>query len=272
MACIRDGYGALLGDRPDKRDPLWYFSSRKELICAFCDFMVAHEAMIQQRVLYGDLSPNNFVISEGIGYFIDFDHASIIKEGETFTVSFGTRTVPYISMCILKKMSKNTDIIKKSKTTIDAKKSNSNTNSIAQLELVEHNSSDDLESLFYIFFEFVSKYGGAHGTLAPTWDKTTMPVSEYFTEFKPIINEWRTRIHRTESNLEGAIIHEHIFQMLAKFITKLNNEEPSPLPSPPLPVAPPSAPSTHRTGAPPIIQPMAGPSLRRSLRLSAGQT
>jgi tRNA A-37 threonylcarbamoyl transferase component Bud32 len=51
---------------------------------------IAHEAMIQQRVLHGDLSPNNFMIHEGIRYFIDFDHASIIKEGETFTVSFGT--------------------------------------------------------------------------------------------------------------------------------------------------------------------------------------
>ncbi|KAG1808803.1 hypothetical protein EV424DRAFT_1350235 [Suillus variegatus] len=274
MACIWDGYGALLGDRPDKRfcnryhwgllltpygDPLWDFSSRKELICAFCDFMVAHEAMIQQRVLHGDLSPNNFVISEGIGYFIDFDHVSIIKEGETFTVSFGTGTVPYISMCILKKMSKNADIIKKSKMTVNARRSDNRTNSFAQLALVEHNP-----------------IWRAHGTLTPTWDKTTMPwadayenlgatsgllatflakkgamseddiltdrVSDYFAEFKPIINEWHTQIHCTESNLEGAVIHEHIFEMLAKFITKLNNEAPSPLPSPPLLVAPPSAP------------------------------
>jgi hypothetical protein len=27
--------------------------------------------------------------------------------------------------------------------------------------LIEHRPSDDLESLFYIFFEFVAKYGGA---------------------------------------------------------------------------------------------------------------
>ncbi|KAG2365995.1 hypothetical protein BDR07DRAFT_1373941 [Suillus spraguei] len=189
MACIQDGYGALLGDMLDKRfcnryhqhllltlcgDPLWNFSSRKELICTFRDFVVAHKAMIQQRVLHRDLSPNNFVISRGISYFIDFDHVSIIKEGETFTVLFGTGTVPYISMCILKKMSKNADIVKKSKTTINAKKSNSNTNSITQLELVEHNSSDDLKSFFTFFFKFVSKYGGAHGTLTPTWDKTSM--------------------------------------------------------------------------------------------------
>jgi hypothetical protein len=54
-ARIRDGYGILPEDRPDKRfinryhrrllltpcrDPLWHFSSRKELICAFRDFVV----------------------------------------------------------------------------------------------------------------------------------------------------------------------------------------------------------------------------------------
>ncbi|KAG1842745.1 hypothetical protein DFJ58DRAFT_731904 [Suillus subalutaceus] len=106
---------------------------------------IAHEAMIKQQVLHGDLSPNNFIIHECIGYFIDFDHMSIIKEGETFTVSFGTGTIPYLSMCILKKMSKNTDILKKSKITIDTKKNHNNTNSFAQLELIEHNASDNLE-------------------------------------------------------------------------------------------------------------------------------
>ncbi|KAG2130320.1 uncharacterized protein EDB93DRAFT_1255937 [Suillus bovinus] len=311
---IRDGYGILLENRPDKRfcnryhrrhvlspcgDPLWDFSSRKELICAFRDFVVAHEAMIKRRVLHGDLSPNNFIIHHGIGYFIDFDHASIIKEGETFTVSFGTGTIPYISMRILKKMSKNADIIKKSKTNTDA--NNNNINSITQLELVEHNPSDDLESLFYIFFEFVSKYGGTHGKLALTWDKTNMPwadayenlggtssllatflakkgamsegdilidrVSDYFADFKPIVDEWRTRINHMASNAEEIIVHDHIFQMLVGFITKLDSsKEETPLDSPLLPVAPLSAPTTHRTGAPP------GPSLRRSLRLSTGRT
>ncbi|KAG1843847.1 hypothetical protein C8R48DRAFT_678596 [Suillus tomentosus] len=275
-------------------DPLWDFSSRKELICAFHDFVVVHEAMIRQRVLHRDLSPNNFVIHEGIGYFIDFNHTSIIKEGETFTVSFGTGTVPYISMHILKKMSKNADIVTKS---IQAKKNNSNnsnnSNSIAQLELIEHNPGDDLESLFYIFFEFVSKYGGVHGVVAPTWGKTTMPwadayeslgatsgllatflakngamsesdimmdrVSDYFSEFKPIVDEWRLRIHRSESNLQEAIIHDHVFQMLIKFILKLGDEVPTPFPSSSLPAtAPPGAPSTRRTGPPPLFNPRQG--------------
>lgn len=211
-------------------------------------------------------------------------------------------------MRILKTMSKNADILKKSKTSI-------NTNSIAQLKLVEHNPSNDLESLFYIFFEFVSKYGGAHGAVAPTWDKATMPwaeayenlgatsgllatflakkgamsesdilidrVSDYFSEFKPIIDEWRTRIYRMESNLDGAIVHDHIFQMLVKFIMKLDDEKPTPLPSPvDPPGAPPGAPPNAPPGAPPGAPsrtgapPTAGPSLRRSLRLStlAGRT
>jgi hypothetical protein len=64
-------------------------------------------------------------------------------------------------------------------------------------------------------------------------------VSDYFSEFKPIIDKWRTRIYRMESNLDGAIVHDHIFQMLGKFISKLNNETPTPLPSP---VAPPVLP------------------------------
>ncbi|KAG2029307.1 hypothetical protein BDR03DRAFT_1018570 [Suillus americanus] len=131
-ARIRDGYGVLLENRPDKRfsnryhrcllltpcrDPLWDFSSRKELICTFHDFVVAHEAMITQQVLHGDLSPNNFIIHEGIGYFIDFDHTSIIKEGKTFTVSFGNYTI-YV-YAHFEKMSKNADILKKSKMTIN---------------------------------------------------------------------------------------------------------------------------------------------------------
>jgi len=37
--------------------------------------------MIKKRVLHGDLSPNNLIIHEGQGYFVDFDHAKILDEG-----------------------------------------------------------------------------------------------------------------------------------------------------------------------------------------------
>ncbi|KAG2136998.1 hypothetical protein DEU56DRAFT_946284 [Suillus clintonianus] len=251
-ARIRDRYE----DRPDKK---FINSSRKELICAFRNFVVAHEMMIKQRVLHGDLSPNNFIIHEGIGYFIEFSTtASIMKEGETFTIS-----VWYWNCAIYFYAHFENNV--KERRHHQEVKVDANTNSIAQLKLVEHNPSDDLESLFYIFFEFVSKYGGAHGAVAKTWDKTTMPwadayenlgiassllatflakkgamsesdvlmdsVSDYFAEFRPIINEWRDQIYCMESNPNG-VVHDDIFQMLVKFISNLDNEEPAPLPSP----------------------------------------
>ncbi|KAG2739611.1 hypothetical protein P692DRAFT_20881541 [Suillus brevipes Sb2] len=91
-------------------------------------------------------------------------------------------------------------------------------------------------------------------------------VSDYVSEFKPIIDEWHTQIYCMESNLNGAIVHDHIFQKLVKFIMKLDNEIPTLLPSP---VAP--SPSNALTpGAPSHTRapPMAGPPHRHSLRLS----
>ncbi|KAG2082121.1 uncharacterized protein F5147DRAFT_783413 [Suillus discolor] len=143
-------------------EPLSHFSSRKELICAFRDFVVAHRLMVECGILHGDLSPNNFIIYEGNSYFINFDHAGFIEEGKTSTISFGTGTIPYTSMRVLKKMSRNAETVKK---TADA----------TQLQQIEHYTCDDLESMFYIFFEFVTKYGGAHDIVAPTWDKLAMP-------------------------------------------------------------------------------------------------
>jgi RIO-like serine/threonine protein kinase len=51
---------------------------------------LAHDAMTKVQVLHGDLSPNNFILHEGTGYFIDFDHAAILEEGSTSISSFGT--------------------------------------------------------------------------------------------------------------------------------------------------------------------------------------
>ncbi|KAG1762199.1 hypothetical protein EDD22DRAFT_953352 [Suillus occidentalis] len=258
-------------------DPLSDFGSRKELICAFRDFVVAHRLMIECGVLHGDLSPNNFIIHEGIGYFIDFDHAGFIEEGKACMVSFGTGTIPYISMRVLKMMSKNAETVKK--TAADT---------TPQLQPIEHYAHDDLESMFYIFCEFVSKYGGAHGLVAPTWDKLAMPwseayenlgisgllttflskkgaisednflmdrVSEYFSEFKPLVNEWRSQIHLMEINTKKTIIHDHILQILVTFIVKLEDKTPIPTPIPiPIPAQPHPRPQSH------IPQPTAGPS------------
>jgi hypothetical protein len=74
--------------------------------------------MIESWVLHGDFSLNNFIVHEGIGYFINFDHASILAEGTCSTYSHGTvsfstlstylllisffqGTMPYISLHIL---------------------------------------------------------------------------------------------------------------------------------------------------------------------------
>ncbi|KAG1842141.1 hypothetical protein F4604DRAFT_1939013 [Suillus subluteus] len=251
-------------------EPLSDFSSRKELICAFRDFVIAHRLMVECGILDGDLSPNNFIIHEGIGYFIDFDHAGFIEEGKTSTISFGTGTIPYISMRVLKMMLRNAETMKK---TADA----------TQLQQIQHYMCDDLESMFYIFFEFVTKYGGARGILAPTWDKLTMPwseayenlgasgllttflskkgaisegdflmdrVSDYFSEFKPLVDEWHGQIHLTDTDANATIIHDHILQMLVTFIAKLEDEIPIPIPIP-LPCPPSQSPT---------LQPTAGPS------------
>ncbi|KAG1813636.1 uncharacterized protein BJ212DRAFT_1301016 [Suillus subaureus] len=84
-----------LGDHWDVQ-LLSKFSSRQELLTTFCAFVVAHCMIIK--------IPNNFVIHNGIGYFINFDHASILVEGRSSTYSHGTGTMPYILIHILQAM------------------------------------------------------------------------------------------------------------------------------------------------------------------------
>ncbi|KAG1764326.1 hypothetical protein EDD22DRAFT_845940 [Suillus occidentalis] len=62
----------------------------------------SHKAMVKRNVLHGDFSPNNFIIFDGCGYFIDFDHAQIITEVNTSIRSWGTGTVPYMSIHLLR--------------------------------------------------------------------------------------------------------------------------------------------------------------------------
>jgi RIO-like serine/threonine protein kinase len=49
----------------------------------------------KRHVLHGDLSPNNLIIHDGKGYFIDFDHAKFLKNNAA-TDSRGT--VSYFTM------------------------------------------------------------------------------------------------------------------------------------------------------------------------------
>ncbi|KAG2099254.1 uncharacterized protein F5147DRAFT_814342 [Suillus discolor] len=151
-------------------EPLSQFSSRTELIVAFRHFVIAHQAMIERRVLHGDLSPNNFVMHDGIGYFIDLDHTTVLAVNTTSTYSPGTGTMPYISIWILQSMMK---MIDPNVDNNDPSKDVALANAVERL--IEHRPSDDLESLFYIFFEFVAKYGGAHGELAPSWTRDSLP-------------------------------------------------------------------------------------------------
>ncbi|KIK34744.1 hypothetical protein CY34DRAFT_97373, partial [Suillus luteus UH-Slu-Lm8-n1] len=71
-------------------EPLVLYSLKLELLRAFHNFVTAHELMLGRHVLHGDLSPNNFIIHDGQGYFIDFDHARIIAEGAVSVPSEGT--------------------------------------------------------------------------------------------------------------------------------------------------------------------------------------
>jgi hypothetical protein len=151
--------------------------------------------MIENRVLHGDLSPNNFIVHKGIGYFIDFDHASILAEGKTSTYSHGTvsigilssysplisffqGTMPYISLRILHAMTKLDDAsIHTPDQNIHPHDENYTepNQGGADTGLIEHRPSDDLESMFYIFLEIVAKYGGPGGQVAPTWTKSSLP-------------------------------------------------------------------------------------------------
>lgn len=208
--------------------------------------------------------------------------------------------MPYISLRILQIMAENVDIVKKSR--LEAV--NSTPDVASQLIPVTHASSDDLESLFYIFFEFAARYEGACGVTAKTWK--TMPwseayetlgssglessylskrgaisqsrwwlerVSNYFAKLKPIIEEWRGLISGGIDGTKGDIAHDHICEMLERFITTFDDESPL-LPSPSLPPEPPSSHTT--TGSPTVqstLQPTGGsgsstrPALRYSLRL-----
>ncbi|KAG1862604.1 hypothetical protein F4604DRAFT_1683751 [Suillus subluteus] len=88
------------------------------------------KAMFEKKVLHGDLSPNNLIIHEGCGFFINFDHAQIIMQCNDGNQARGTMS------------SSSKNIIMK-----------------------EQTASDDLESLFYIFVEFVTTYDGPHGKI-----------------------------------------------------------------------------------------------------------
>ncbi|KAG2051088.1 hypothetical protein BDR06DRAFT_1010639 [Suillus hirtellus] len=209
--------------------------------------------MIERRVLHGDLSPNNFVIHNGIGYFIDFDHAAVLAVNTTSTYSPGTGTMPYISIQILQSMRKMID------TNLDTNHpSRDDAPANAVQRLIEHRPSDDLELLFYIFFEFVAKYGGTHGELAPSWTRDSLPwasayealgkadlkgalgtccfakvgvvldptfmvqmTSDYFSTFKPLVQHWQALVclaNMPDEKERVETTHDKVLEVLTAFI------------------------------------------------------
>ncbi|KAG1787145.1 uncharacterized protein HD556DRAFT_1449074 [Suillus plorans] len=191
----------------------------------------AHEAMVTQwNVLHSDLSPNNIIIHDGKGYFIDFDHAKFLKNNAAVD-SRGTGTVPYISCHLLKLMG-----------------------DVPRPSMIDHRASDDLESLFYILLEFTTTYEGPNGKVlaegvhpvnAPRWRKAYLTMdgdglgtsgllkkefliekhphyepTPYFRACRPILEEWRKAIGDALHN-ERDLSHEEILEIMQQGLEKI---------------------------------------------------
>jgi hypothetical protein len=161
--------------------------------------------------------------------------------------------MPYISIRILQSMRKMID------TNLDTNHpSRDDAPANAVQRLSEHRPSDDLESLFYIFFEFVAKYGGAHGELAPSWTRDSLPwasayealgkadlkgalgtccfakvgvvldptfmvqmTSDYFSTFKPLIQHWQALVclaNMPDEKERVETTHDKVLEVLTAFI------------------------------------------------------
>ncbi|KAG1785034.1 uncharacterized protein HD556DRAFT_1314580 [Suillus plorans] len=244
--------------------PLTQFNDIPELIGVFRDLVVAHKAMVGRRVLHGDLSPNNIIIYEGKGYFIDFDHAKFLDTGGQANKSpRGTGTVPYISFRVLRLMGDG--------------------------DSFRHTPCDDLESLFYILLEFTVMYLGPKGALAPQPDEenlkrdpvrrwglayesltrdglatssmwkrefihglTDFPlITSYFTPCRPLLDEWRQAISFASTQLT-TISHDNICDVLTRELSSISQQlaqTPPALPStlePTIALSSPAAPLTSQ--------------------------
>ncbi|KAG2103461.1 uncharacterized protein F5147DRAFT_776004 [Suillus discolor] len=205
---------------------------------------------------------------DGIGYFIDLDHAAVLAVNTTSTYSPGTGTMPYISIWILQSMMK---MIDPNVDNNDPSKDVALANAVERL--IEHRPSDDLESLFYIFFEFVAKYGGAHGELAPSWTRDSLPWGLWVPAIsqKPLVQHWQALVCLTNKPDEKERVettHDKVLEVLTAFIDTYVEVAPinPSASSNPIPEVG-SGGDNPRVGRPPI--PEAGPSrlpLRRSTR------
>ncbi|KAG1736396.1 uncharacterized protein EDB91DRAFT_1250009 [Suillus paluster] len=208
-------------------EPLSTFSTKRELISAFRDLVVTHKAMTERKVLHRDLSPNNLIIYKGCGFFIDFDHAQIIVQCNISVRAWGTisssskGTSPYMSICLLRYLHSASKLTDK------------------DLVMMGQTASDDLESLFYIFVEFVTTYDGLHGKIiypkTEQWadlledigsravsyksglllvkrDEELMNCTmAYFGQLKYLVQEWHLKfLQAVEESCESGIHHKDI--------------------------------------------------------------
>lgn len=206
-------------------EPLLSYSSKSELLKCFHDFVGAHQSMLGRHILHGDLSPNNLIIYDGRGYYIDFDHAEI-TEGPKSIRSQGMGTIPYMSIRLLR-------------------------DGVDKQVMIERTASDDLESLFYIFVEFVTTFDGPRGVtsdanrrslwveqyevmgsgywaaklgyvLAPLAHRALMEkTTPFFGPFSQIIQEWRHLILAAENKTDSSpgVTHAALAALLEKWIT-----------------------------------------------------
>ncbi|KAG2088930.1 uncharacterized protein F5147DRAFT_780810 [Suillus discolor] len=196
----------------------------------------SHETMLTVHVLHRDLSPNNFIIHKGSGYFIDFDHAQIILPGNTSVRSRGTGTLPYMSIRLL------TACAEKEKT--------------QGTVTIEHCPSDDIKSLFYIFVEFISTYDGPQGYISNSkverWAETLEDMghragpyksglvlitrhdkqlmnrtTQYFGGIRDLVQEWHLKFFYTAEE-QTTITHLEILELIKKWISHEAVDEPLP--------------------------------------------
>src|SRR6267154_4342455 len=114
------------------------------------------------------------------------------------------------------------------------------------------------------FFEFVAKYGGPHGQLAPTWSRRTLPwasayealgkadsrlalsmtcftkmgalmndtflvdnTSEYFAEFRPLVQTWSTMVYSANGPQNRVeMTHAGVLNLLDTFMRSIGEEPP----------------------------------------------
>ncbi|KAG2115637.1 hypothetical protein DEU56DRAFT_932627 [Suillus clintonianus] len=264
-------WDVLYDGESDCTEPLVLYSSKLELLKAFHDFVTAHALMLGKHVLHGDLSPNNFILHDGRGYFIDFDHARILAEGTDSVPSEGMGTRPYMSIRLLREgIAKNN-------------------------AMIQHTASDDLESLFHIFVEFATTFDGPRGlmrdenrrplwvhkfesadddpwvakqayVLAPRKDTSLMDkTTPFFAPFSQIIQDWRHLILAAASDSSDpsdhpiGVTHAVLTALLEKWTSQLPPDAPTEIM---VPVA-----SSSRLGHPPPDDAQSSARLRRSTRI-----